>query len=130
MSMLVNPQTSPDLMRNSITKVKIQVLSTQKKKQSLDILEKERLDQIDKEVAEKKAKIDQARDDLMEELQVLVKDAKDELSKKADLLNDYREKLNELGPEDIAQLKKISSALKSYASSSSFSSSCFSTSSK
>ena len=90
-------------------------VALQKKKQSLDILEKERLDQIDKEVAEMKAKIDQARDDLMEELQVLVKDAKDELSKKADLLNDYREKLNELGPEDIAQLKKISTALKSYA---------------
>ena len=90
-------------------------VALQKKKQSLDILEKERLEQIDKEVAEKKAKIDQARDDLMNELQGLVKDARDELDKKAVLLNDYREKLNELGPEDITQLKKISQALKSYA---------------
>ena len=93
----------------------VDFLARQKAKRSLDILEKERLEQIDKEVAEKKASIIAIRDNILQDFQNRVRNADDELNKKAELLEEYREKINELGPEDVAQLKKLSQALKSYA---------------
>ena len=90
-------------------------LAMQKVKRSLDILEKERLEEIDKEIAKKRAEFENTKEAFVSEMQERIHNADDELNKKAELLDEYRMKLNELGPEDVAQLKKLSQALKSYA---------------
>ena len=90
-------------------------LAMQKAKRSLDIMEKERLEEIDKEIAKRRADFEATKESFINEMQERIHNADDELNKKAALLDEYRNKLNELGPEDVAQLKKLSQALKSYA---------------
>lgn len=90
------------------------MLEARKAKAKLDAMERERMSAVDKEIADKRAKIEDEKEQAMEEVEQYRKSSEEEYAQKAEYLAKYREKLNELGGEDVALLQKMSTALKSY----------------
>lgn len=90
------------------------MLDARKVKQRLDNMERERMAVVDKEIAEKRARAQEEREAAMEEVENYRIKTEEELNKRADTLDAYREKLNELGSEDVNLLRKMSAALKNY----------------
>ena len=82
------------------------MLDARKAKLRLDNMERDRMAAIDKEIAEKRAKADDEREKALQQVE--------EYRVKAENLEKYRQKLNELGSEDVELLKKMSAALKTY----------------
>lgn len=91
------------------------MLDARKTKLKLDTMERERMAVVDKEIAEKRAKIEDDRERSLEEIDEYRRVSEEEYRTKADNLAKYRDKLNELGGEDVALLQKMSTALKTYA---------------
>lgn len=90
------------------------VIAFRKNKMNVDLMVKERMKTVDKEVAEMKRSVADDRQKAMREVEDYRRKTNDELTKQAKMLNAYRDKVNELGSEDVAQLKKLSSALRNY----------------
>ena len=90
------------------------VLDARHAKHKLDTMARERMAAVDKEIAEKRAKTQEEREQAMLEVEDYKRKTQNELDKKAGMLEAYREKLNELGAEDVNILKKMSAALKDY----------------
>jgi len=91
-----------------------EMLDARKMKQRLDSMEKERMLAMDNEIAEMKAK---ANEDIIlakQEVDQYRLKVQEDLDNRSNLLDAYRTKLNELGSEDVALLKKMSTALKNY----------------
>lgn len=90
------------------------MLDARKRKQRLDNMERERMEALDKEIAAKRSKTLEEKEDAIAEVEQYRAKTNEELAKQARMLDAYREKLNELGSEDVALLRKISSALRNY----------------
>ena len=90
------------------------VFEARKAKLRIDMMEKERMQAIDEEIAKKRAAINEEKEKVTKELEELRLKNQDEIDKQAQRLNRYHELLNELGAEDVEQLKKISESLKRY----------------
>lgn len=93
----------------------LDVIEMRKTKLKLDLLVKERMKGIDKEIADKRAKMLDDKAKGMKEVEDYRGKTNAELSKQKRLLEAYRKKVDELGSEDVAKLKKISTALKDVA---------------
>ncbi len=83
-------------------------------KLKIDTMERERMAAVDKEIAEKRKRIDEEKKEAIKEADDYRDKINGELDKQSKLLDAYRRKLNELGAEDVALLKKMSKALKDY----------------
>lgn len=69
---------------------------------------------VDKEIADKRAKAEEERELALEKVEQYRQKSEEEYKQKANELESYRRKLNEMGPEDVELLKKMSTALKTY----------------
>lgn len=90
------------------------MLEARRAKSKLDSMERERMAAVDKEIADKRAKIEDERERAIQEVEQYRKSSEEEYAQKAENLEKYRTKLNELGGEDVALLQKMSAALKTY----------------
>ncbi|MCQ2602611.1 MAG: zinc-ribbon domain-containing protein [Clostridia bacterium] len=93
----------------------LDVIEMRKTKLRLDLLVKERMKGIDKEIAAKRAKMLDDKEKGMKEVEDYRAKTNAELLKQARMLDAYKKKVDELGSEDVAKLKKISHALKEVA---------------
>ncbi len=91
------------------------VLDARKAKLRLDNMERERMAAVEKEIAEKRAKTHEEKQRATQEVEELRAKNEAELDKRAKMLDEYRELLNDLGAEDVRLLKKMSTSLKGYA---------------
>lgn len=101
---------------NEETHDSLDVIEMRKTKLKLDLLVKERMKGIDKEINDKRAKMLEDKAKGMKEVEDYRAKTNTELSKQARILDAYRKKVDELGSEDVAKLKRISGALKEVAS--------------
>lgn len=90
------------------------MLDARRTKLKLDNMERDRMAAVDKEIADKRARIEEERENSIAQIEKYRKDSEDEYRVKAENIEKYRQKLNELGGEDVELLKKLSSALKTY----------------
>ena len=100
------------LPRNEETHDSMDVMELRKAKLNLDLMIKERMRGVDKEINEKRAKLIDEEERSLREIEDYRSKTNDELSKQARMLDAYREKVNEMGSEDVAKLRKITSGLK------------------
>jgi rubrerythrin len=100
------------LPRNEETHDSLDVIEMRKTKMKLDLLVKERMKGIDKEINDKRAKMLDDKAKSMKEIEDYRTATNAELAKQARMLDAYREKVNEMGSEDVAKLRKITSSLK------------------
>ncbi len=91
------------------------MIDARRAKMRLDNMERERMAAVDKEIAEKRQKTEDERENALAQVEEYRQKSEAEYQRKADVLEQYRQKLNELGSEDVALLKKMSEALKAYA---------------
>ena len=85
-----------------------------KNKMNVDLMFKERMAAADREIAEMKKQVENAKAKSLAEVEDYRRKTNDELTKQAVMLDAYREKVNELGSEDVAQLKRLTTALRDY----------------
>ncbi len=90
------------------------MIDLRKAKRRLDNMERERMAAIDKEITAKRQKTAEERELAMQEVDSYRQESEKEYQKKAGNLEKYRDKLNELGGEDVDLLKKMSTALGDY----------------
>lgn len=90
------------------------MIDLRKAKRRLDNMERERMAAVDKEITLKRQKTAEERELAMQEVDSYRQESEKEYQKKAGDLEKYREKLNELGGEDVDLLKKMSIALGDY----------------
>lgn len=83
-------------------------------KRKLDKMERERISAVEKEIADKRAQFEDDKEREIAEIEDYRASSEAEYAQKADNLEKYREKLNELGSDDVALLQKMSTALKEY----------------
>ncbi len=102
------------LRPNSQTHSDDDMIEMRKIKRNLDNMERERMAVVDKEIAQKRVKAAEERELAMKEVDEYRLAQEKEYEKKAQNLEKYRAKLNELGSEDVDLLKKMSSALTDY----------------
>lgn len=100
------------LQRNEETHDSLDVIEMRKTKMKLDLLVKERMKGIDKEIADKRAKMLDDKAKSIQEVDDYRERTNQELSKQARILDAYREKIDEMGSEDVAKLKKAAANLK------------------
>lgn len=92
------------------------VLEFRKNKMNVDLMIKERMAGADREIASMRRRVEKDKQHAMQDIEDYRRKTNDELTKQAVMLNAYRDKVNELGSEDVAQLKKLSSAVRNYSS--------------
>ena len=90
------------------------MFDARKAKKRLDNMERDRMAAVDKEIADKRAKINEEKEEAMLEVERYKKKCEDDYSQKLSTLVAYKNKINELGAEDVEQLKKVSVSLKDY----------------
>ena len=100
------------LPRNEETHDEVDIMELRKAKLGLDLMIKERMKGADKEISEKRAKLQEEEERSMREIEDYRAKTNDELTKQAELLDADREKVNEMGSEDVAKLRKVTSGLK------------------
>lgn len=100
------------LPRNEETHDSLDVIEMRKTKMKLDLLVKERMKGIEKEINDKRAKMLDDKAKSVKEIEDYRAKTNAELSKQAKMLDAYREKVNEMGSEDVAKLRKITTNLK------------------
>lgn len=100
------------LQRNEETHDSLDVIEMRKTKMKLDLLVKERMKGIDKEIADKRAKMLDDKAKSIQEVDDYRERTNQELSKQARILDAYREKIDEMGSEDVAKLRKAATNLK------------------
>ena len=103
------------IVAESETHCDADILDARKTKLRLDNMERERMAAVDKEIAEKRQQTAEERETALLQVEDYRKKSEEEYEKKANVLECYRQKLNELGSEDVALLKQMSVALQSYA---------------
>ncbi len=91
------------------------MLDARKTKLRLDNMERERMAAVDREIAEKRARTHEEKERATQEIEELRAKNEAELDRRAKMLDEYRERLNDLGAEDVRLLKKMSASLKNYA---------------
>ena len=90
------------------------VLEMRKNKMNVDLMVKERMDGAEKEIARMKRGVEKDKAKVMQDIEDYRRKTNDELKKQAVMLDAYREKINEVGSDDVVQLKKLSSAVRNY----------------
>lgn len=90
------------------------VLEMRRNKMNADLMVKERMDGAEREIARMKKNMERDKAKAMQDIEDYRRKTNDELKKQAVMLDAYRDKVNELGSEDVAQLKKLSSAVRNY----------------
>lgn len=90
------------------------VMEFRKNKMNVDLMVKERMTGAEREIAAMKRRVENDKTKAMKEIEDYRRKTNDELTKQAVMLNAYRDKVNELGSEDVAQLRKLSSAVRNY----------------
>jgi ribosomal protein L40E len=100
------------LPRNEETHDEVDIMELRKAKLGLDLMIKERMKGADKEISEKRAKLQEEEERSMREIEDYRAKTNDELTKQAEMLDAYREKVNEMGSEDVAKLRKVTAGLK------------------
>lgn len=94
----------------------LDIIEMRKTKLKLDLMVKDRMRGIDKEIADKRAKIIEDKAKGMKDVEDYRTKTNAELSKQARMLDAYRKKVNELGSDEVAKLRKLSASLKALAS--------------
>ena len=100
------------LPRDESTHNNFDIMEMRKAKLNLDLMVKERMKGVEKEIGEKRAKLQEEEERSMREIEDYRSKTNDELTKQAQMLDAYREKVNEMGSEDVAKLRKVTSGLK------------------
>ena len=100
------------LPRNEETHTHADILELRKAKLNFDILVKDRMKGVEKEIEEKRAQILEEEEKSIREIEDYRAKTNEEFSKQAEMLDAYREKINEMGSEDVAKLRKVTSGLK------------------
>ena len=90
------------------------VLEMRKNKMNVDLMVKERMDGAEKEIARMKRGVEKDKAKVMQDIEDYRRKTNDELKKQAVMLDAYRAKINEVGSDDVVQLKKLSSAVRNY----------------
>ena len=90
------------------------VMEFRRNKMNVDLMVKERMTGAEREIARMKSRVEKDKAKAMQDIEDYRRKTNDELSKQSVMLDAYREKINELGSEDVAQLKKLSSAVRNY----------------
>jgi len=90
------------------------MIDARKAKQRLDNMARDRMAAVDREIAEKRAKTAEEKEQAMQEVELFREKCETEYSEKLGKLEAYKAKLNELGSDDVDMLKKISVALRDY----------------
>lgn len=87
------------------------MIEMRKVKKRIDNMEKERMAAVDKEIANKRAKLNDVKEIYIKEIEEYRKRSELEYQEKATNIEEYKKKIEELGSSDVALLKKISRAL-------------------
>jgi len=87
------------------------MLEMRKVKKRIDNMEKERMAAVDKEIASKRAKLNDVKENYIKEIEEYRKRSELEYQEKATNIEEYKKKIEELGSSDVALLKRISRAL-------------------
>lgn len=90
------------------------MMDARKTKMRLDNMERDRMAAVDKEIEEKRARANEENEIARQEIDQYKLKVEEDLEKRKAILGAYREKINELGSEDVALLQKMSEALKNY----------------
>lgn len=90
------------------------MFDARKAKKRLDNMERDRMAAVDKEIAQKRAKVAEEKEEAMLEVEHYREKCEEDYSHKLTTLEAYKNKLNELGAEDVELLKKVSVSLKDY----------------
>ncbi|MCM1305906.1 MAG: zinc ribbon domain-containing protein [Firmicutes bacterium] len=99
---------------NSETHSDSDMFDARKAKKRLDNMERDRMAAVDKEIAEKRAKVAEEKEEAIKEVERYKAKCEEDYSHKLSTLEAYKDKINELGAEDVEQLKKVSVSLKDY----------------
>ncbi|MEG2687834.1 MAG: zinc ribbon domain-containing protein [Clostridia bacterium] len=91
------------------------VLDARFAKKKLDMMERERMQAVDREIASKRKVALEENEKAIKEVESEREKNNAEFEHQKEVVEKYRKKLNELGSEDLEQLKKVSAALKNYA---------------
>jgi len=87
------------------------MLEMRKVKKRIDAMEKERMQAVDQEIASKRAKLNDVKENYIKEIEEYRKRSELEYQEKAISIEEYKKKIEELGSSDVALLKRISHAL-------------------
>ncbi len=90
------------------------MIDARKAKQRLDNMARDRMAAVDREIAEKRAKTAEEKEQAILEVEQMRVRCEEEYSHKLSTLEAYKERLNQLGSDDVDQLKKVSASLKDY----------------
>lgn len=90
------------------------MIDARKAKRRVDNMERERMAAVDREIARKKAFAADEIEKQMQEIDDYRAQSEKEFEQKKKNVELYKDKLNELGAEDVDMLKKMSTALKDY----------------
>lgn len=90
------------------------MLDARKTKKRLDTMERDRMAAVDKEIAKKRARVAEEKEEAMLEVEHYKQKCEEDYSQKLSTLEAYKNKINELGAEDVELLKKMSVSLKDY----------------
>lgn len=99
---------------NNETHSDADMLDARKTKKRLDTMERDRMMAVDKEIAEKRAKVAEEKEEAMLEVEHYREKCEQDYSDRLSTLEAYKNKINELGAEDVDLLKKVSVSLKDY----------------
>lgn len=92
-----------------------EVLDARRVKKKLDDMARERMAAVEKELEQRRKQTADECDAAHKDVEKFKRKTEAELDARAGILEEYREKINELGAEDLNLLNKISGALKDYA---------------
>lgn len=90
------------------------MLDARKAKKRLDSMERDRMAAVDKEIAQKRAKVMEEKEEAMQEVERFKEKCEQDYEHKLTTLEAYKNKLNELGAEDVELLKRVSVSLQDY----------------
>ena len=99
---------------NSETHSDSDMLDARKAKMRLDTMERDRMAAVDREIADKRAKAAEEKEQAMLEVEKYREKCEADYEYKVSTVEAYKKKLEELGAEDIELLKKVSTALKDF----------------
>ncbi len=91
------------------------MLDARKAKLKVDSIMRERMAACDREIAEKRAKADEDRENALKAVEKQREDMEEDYKGKVQMLEQYKSKLEEFGSEDVAQLKTLSKSLRDFA---------------
>lgn len=90
------------------------MLDARKAKMRLDNMERDRMAAVDREIADKRAKVAEEKEQAMLEVERYREKCEADYDHKVSTVEAYKKRIDELGAEDIELLKKVSVALRDY----------------